>query len=87
MGVPISFVVTRLCARSQTGGFQVYFHHYFLFVVFVFEVLFIFLNEKLDEIRFRGKGDNGSNATVHGSSIILHTRAVRGWQENYLSPT
>lgn len=66
----VFFVVTHLCARFQTGGFQVYLHHYtFLFVVFVFEVLsiFFFSNEKPNETVFLGK-DNGSNATVHGSS-------------------
>lgn len=48
----------------------------------MFEVLLIFLNEILDDIMFLGKDDNGSKAPVCGSSVILHTGAVRGRPEN-----
>lgn len=49
------------------------------------------LNEKLDEIMFLGKGDNGSNATVHGSKYrtanTCSKRVVRKKFKLSLSPT
>ena len=48
----------------------------------MFEVLLIFLNDILDKIMFLGKEDNGSKAPVCGSSVILHTGAIRGRPEN-----
>lgn len=56
---------------STPGGFQVYFQHYFLFLHLKFFWLLGCFNEKLDEIMFPGKGDNGGDATVHSSSTIV----------------